>query len=89
MFATINGNQKRVDKSLALELFGINLENESKDTWSPEKLAVYITRKFNFTKDSPLEGKIRLAPLTDGETDKSKWLLSNSFHLIHSGIEMN
>lgn len=78
LFATINGNQKRVDKSLALELFGINLENESKDTWSPEKLAVYITRKFNFTKDSPLEGKIRLAPLTDGETDKSKWLLSTA-----------
>lgn len=78
LFATINGNQKRVDKSLALELFGINLDNEPQNTWSPEKLAVYITRKFNFTKDSPLEGKIRLAPLTDGETDKSKWLLSTA-----------
>ena len=78
LFATINGNQKRVDPSLALELFGINLENEPQDTWSPEKLAVYITRKFNFTKGSPLEGKIRLAPLTDGEVDKSKWLLSTT-----------
>lgn len=78
LFATINGNQKRVDKSLALELFGINLENEPQEIWSPEKLAVYITRKFNFTKGSPLEGKIRLAPLTDGETDKSKWLLSTA-----------
>lgn len=78
LFATINGNQKRVDRSLALELFGINLENEPQDTWSPEKLAVYITRKFNFTEESPLEGKIRLAPLTDVETDKSKWLLSTA-----------
>jgi len=78
LFATINGNQKRVDKSLALELFGINLDNEPQNTWSPEKLAVYITRKFNFTKGTPLEGKIRLAPLTDGETDKSKWLLSTA-----------
>lgn len=78
IFATINGNQKRVDKSLALELFGINLENEPQNTWSPEKLAVYFTRKFNFTKGSPFEGKIRLAPLTDSEADKSKWILSTS-----------
>lgn len=78
LFATINGNQKRVDKSLALELFGINLDNEPQNTWSPEKLAVYITRKFNFTEGSPLEGKIRLAPLSDAGTDKSKWLLSTA-----------
>lgn len=78
LFATINGNQKRVDKSLALELFGINLDNEAQNTWSPEKLAVYITRRFNFTKGSPLEGKIRLAPLCDADTDKSKWLLSTA-----------
>ena len=25
-----------------------------------------------------MEGKIRLAPLTDGEVDKSKWLLSTT-----------
>ncbi len=78
LFASINGNQKRVDKSLALELFGINLDNEPQNTWSPEKLAVYITRRFNFTKGSPLEGKIRLAPLCDVDTDKSKWLLSTA-----------
>lgn len=78
LFATINGNQKRVDKSLALELFGINIDNEPRNTWSPEKLAVYITRKFNFTKGSPLAGKIRLAPLSDADIDKSKWLLSTA-----------
>ena len=63
LFATINGNQKRVDKSLALELFGYDVENEPQDTWSPEKLAVYLTRKFNFSKSSPLYQKIKLAPL--------------------------
>ena len=32
LFATINGNQKRVDKSLALELFGFDVENEPQNT---------------------------------------------------------
>lgn len=81
LFATINGNQKRVDKSLALELFGFNVDNEPQNTWSPEKLAVYLTRKFNFTKDSPLYQRIKLAPLysqLEDVVDKSKWMLSTA-----------
>lgn len=81
LFATINGNQKRVDKSLALELFGYDVEDKPSNTWSPEKLAVYLTRKFNFTNDSPLYQKIKLAPLFSSiETtiDKTKWLLSTA-----------
>jgi len=81
LFATINGNQKRVDKSLALELFGFDVENEPQNTWSPEKLAVYITRKFNFSKESPLYQKIKLAPLFSELEDlvnKDKWLLSTA-----------
>lgn len=80
LFATINGNQKRVDKSLALELFGFDVENEPHETWSPEKLAVYLSRKFNFTKDSPLYGRIKLAPLTDDLVidNKEKYLLSTA-----------
>ena len=81
LFATINGNQKRVDKSLALELFGYNLDNEPQNTWSPEKLAVFLTRKFNFTKDSPLYQRIKLAPLyfeLDDVVDKTKWMLSTA-----------
>lgn len=93
LFATINGNQKRVDKSLALELFGYDVEDKPSNTWSPEKLAVYLTRKFNFTNDSPLYQKIKLAPLFSSiETtiDKTKWLLSTAamvegiMHLISS-----
>ena len=81
LFATINGNQKRVDKSLALELFGFDVENEPQNTWSPEKLAVYITRRFNFSKESPLYQKIKLAPLFSELEDlvnKDKWLLSTA-----------
>lgn len=81
LFATINGNQKRVDKSLALELFGYDVENEPQDTWSPEKLAVYLTRKFNFSKKSPLYQKIKLAPLyseIDEIVNKEQWLLSTA-----------
>ena len=81
LFATINGNQKRVDKSLSLELFGYSVDEEPQDTWSPEKLAVYLTRKFNFKKDSPLYQKIKLAPLyteIKDVVDKSKWLISTA-----------
>ena len=81
LFATINGNQKRVDKSLALELFGYDVENEPQNTWSPEKLAVYLTRKFNFSKGSPLYQKIKLAPLyseLEDLVDKNQWLLSTA-----------
>ena len=81
LFATINGNQKRVDKSLALELFGYDVENEPQDTWSPEKLAVYLTRKCNFSKSSPLYQKIKLAPLyseLEDLVDKNQWLLSTA-----------
>ena len=81
LFATINGTQKKVDKSQALELFGYDIENEPQDTWSPEKLAVYLSRKLNFTSDSPLYQKIKLAPLHSelGEiVDKAKWIVSTA-----------
>lgn len=81
LFATINGNQKRVDKSLALELFGYDVEDKPAHTWSPEKLAVYLTRKFNFKEDSPLYQRIKLAPLFTNiqySIDRSKWLLSTA-----------
>lgn len=45
------------------------------------KLAVYFTRKFNFTKGSPLYQKIKLAPLFSELEDlvnKDKWLLSTA-----------
>lgn len=65
LFATINGNQKPVSKSLSLDLYGYNLEHEAKDKWNPEKLAVSLTRKLNFNDDSPLVNCVKLAPNTD------------------------
>lgn len=47
LFATININQRRVDKSLAYEQFGYNLDDEDRGSWAPDKLAVYFSRRLN------------------------------------------
>lgn len=65
LFATININQRKVDKSLAYEQFGYNLDDEAASEWSPDKLAVFITRKLNLKSDSPLFGHIKIAPIDD------------------------
>ncbi len=63
LFATINTNQRKVDKSLAYEQFGFNLDVEAKEGWSPDKLAVFFTRKLNLNPESPLHQHIKIAPL--------------------------
>ncbi len=45
LFATININQRKVNKSLAYEQFGYNLDDEERRSWSPDKLAVFFTRR--------------------------------------------
>lgn len=65
IFATINSTQKRVDRSLTYELFGYNITDEDEDYWTPEKLAVFLTRKLGTETDSPLHGKIVVAPKLD------------------------
>jgi DNA phosphorothioation-associated DGQHR protein 1 len=83
LFATINGNQKKVDKSLALEQFGFNVEDEPQHSWTPEKLAVYFVRQLNF-KESPLKGHIRIAPKITSDlqkeifTEPSEWMVSTA-----------
>ena len=62
LFATINGNQKRVDRSLALEQFGFNVMDEPDSEWTPDKLAVFLARKLNMVETSPLYRRIKLAP---------------------------
>lgn len=89
-FATINGNQKRVDKSLALEQFGFNVEDEPERSWTPEKLAVFLTRRLNFSNNikSPFYNKIILAPIhIESElnaTNMNSWTVSTA--TIVSGI---
>lgn len=65
LFATINSNQKPVDKSLTYELFGYNINEESEAFWSPDKLAVFLTRKLGTETGSPLKGRIVISPRRD------------------------
>jgi len=63
LFATINMNQRKVDKSLAYEQFGYNLDDETPEAWAPDKLPVFFTRKLNVNPESPLHQHIKIAPL--------------------------
>lgn len=65
IFATINSTQKRVDRSLTYELFGYNVSEEDEEYWTPDKLAVFFTRRLGTDSDSPLRGKIMVAPKKD------------------------
>jgi len=65
LFATINFNQKPVNKSLALEQFGYLTELTPSDSWSPELLSVYLTKKLNIESDSPFFNHIKVAPQND------------------------
>lgn len=65
LFATINSTQKPVDKSLTYELFGYNIDEETEEYWSPDKLSVFLTRKLGTEDSSPLKGRIVIAPKKD------------------------
>jgi DNA phosphorothioation-associated DGQHR protein 1 len=65
LFATINFNQKKVDRSLAYLLFGSNLEHEPPESWSPEKTAVFLSRKLNTDQESPFNRHIKVVALDD------------------------
>lgn len=70
LFATINMNQRKVNKSLAYELYGYDLNDEESHKWSPEKLAVYLARKLNLDKKSIFKGHILLAANNDEILEK-------------------
>lgn len=80
LFATINSNQTKVDKSLAYEQFGFNLDEEEAHSWSPDKLAIYLYRKLNKDEESPFKGHIRISAQVDEELRKKEkgqnWLVS-------------
>lgn len=65
LFATINYNQKPVNKSLALEQFGYLTELTPAATWSPELLGVFLTRKLNLDRQSNFYNHIKVAPQND------------------------
>lgn len=63
VFATINFNQKPVSKSQTYELFGYNIDHEKPMAWSPDKLAVFLTRKLNADVNSPVCGHIKITAI--------------------------
>lgn len=88
IFATINSTQKPVDKSLTYELFGYNVADEREDEWSPEKLAVFLSRRLATDPESKMTGKIAVAPVNDFASSKSipKGDMKISFATIVGGI---
>lgn len=65
LFATINSNQKPVSKSQTYELFGYNVDDEPQKAWTPDKLAVFFTRKLNLEENSPFYKHILIAAQND------------------------
>ena len=60
VFATINTTQKAVRRGMALNLYGYDIDDEPRERWSPEKLAVFLVRRLNFDKDSPLWARVKI-----------------------------
>ena len=83
LFATINFNQKPVDKSQSYQLYGFNLDEEPAEAWSPEKAAVFMTRKLNDDSSSVFYEHILLAAQTDeaiqaAKEKKRDWAISTA-----------
>lgn len=83
LFATINSNQKKVDRSLALEQFGYNVDDEPAKSWTPEKFAVFLSRKLNTDNEkSKLYKHIKVAPLNVDklfiENIQESWVVSTA-----------
>ncbi|WP_373047033.1 DGQHR domain-containing protein [Vulgatibacter sp.] len=76
LFATINFNQKKVDRSLAYELFGYSLDEEPAASWSPEKLAVFLARRLNADDASPFKNHLKVALVDREATPSGEWRVS-------------
>jgi len=83
VFSTINFNQKKVDKSLAYQLFGYQVDESDSDLWSPDILAIKISRVFQ--KDGPFKGRIRIigqSSMNDSWTVSSASFIEGVLSLI-------
>jgi DNA phosphorothioation-associated DGQHR protein 1 len=74
IFSTINFNQQKVDKSLAYQLFGYQLDDSSSSSWSPDMLAVNISRRFN--QGGPFKDRIVL--IKGGREKTTDWTISSA-----------
>lgn len=82
LFAIINSTQKPVDKSLTYEQFGYNVLDEEPQMWTPDKLAVFLSRRLAVEPDSPLYSRIIIAPKRDKAleaiTEHDSWRVSTA-----------
>jgi DNA phosphorothioation-associated DGQHR protein 1 len=78
VFSTINFNQKKVDKSLAYQLFGYQLDEGKKDFWPPDIVAVKLSRAFNEKDESPFKGRIELIKKQKENNKDYKWSISSA-----------
>ncbi|VGL58249.1 DGQHR domain-containing protein [Klebsiella pneumoniae] len=78
VFATINFNQQKVDKSLAYQLFGYDLDAEDSKYWSPDTLAIYLTRLLEQEDKSVFKGHIDFGMKKIIPRDESEELQSDS-----------
>jgi DNA phosphorothioation-associated DGQHR protein 1 len=88
VFATINFNQKPVSKSDAYQLFGYQLEKSDPDVWSPDLLAVNISRTFN--KEGPFQDRIKLlrnSDVTSGWSISSAAFIEGVVSLISGNLK--
>jgi len=72
IFSTINFNQQKVDKSLAYQLFGYQLDEAELMSWSPDILAVKISRNMNL--QGPFKSRIELIK----GKKKEGWVISSA-----------
>lgn len=77
VFATINFNQQKVDKSLAYQLFGYDLDSTESEYWSPDTLAIYFSRLLDSEEDSPFFNRVKFGMKKEDVEDKD-WKISTS-----------
>jgi len=84
VFATINFNQKKVDKAVAYQLFGYGYDKVPSEKMPPETLAVLLARALEADASTPFYQHIKLgiptveeyAPITSGEWVDAQWKVS-------------
>ncbi|WP_290570277.1 DGQHR domain-containing protein [Idiomarina sp.] len=76
IFTSINYNQRKVDKSVAYELFGYDLDDTNVENWSPDTLAIYFARILNNDPESPLKGHIYSS--LKGSVKNETWSISTA-----------
>ncbi|EHU9154258.1 DGQHR domain-containing protein, partial [Escherichia coli] len=86
VFATINFNQQKVDKSLAYQLFGYDLDSVDSEFWSPDTLAIYLTRLLDKEDNSPLKGRIDFGMKKLDLSHQNKNFFDNDWYISTSTI---